>query len=604
MSDKISSTPAYILQHQQELAEWERLRKVPKPQLNVPKIKPDEIIMQAMRDGVGLYTELYFPADVPGPWPTIVMRTPYPDSTMPFSMRPIELLRSHGYAIAHQSCRGTWKSEGKFRFFQNEPEDGFDCIEGLAILPWSNGKFGMYGSSYMASVQWLAARLRPPHLTCIAPQSPGAMFFYETPYIGGALFKNHLLTWPRLVARHSWDEMDFEWQDSNLDKNSNLYKAMVQSPNTEAVKQWHELDPDFYEAMMEPLDHPTFDAWWKNIMLTPETAGNIDIPVFAITGFHDGDQAGCLYNWDLVDNAKAPVNSPRHLLVGPWRHAQMGTGKTAPMGEVTFGDNADVDLPRAVLRFFDAYMKDDDEAVASMPTNCKLYTSGSNQWHEVSQYPPRESKQTSLYLSSGGQANSMFGDGKLVFECPGKEPVDCMPADWESPAPLVVVGEDARTSETRHDVLVYTSHELRADLTLLGPVLADIYMAVDAPDADIVLRVEDVYPDGRAVNMTGEVGAGPFRARYREGFDKEVLLIPNEPARLQFHIAHMGHTFNKGHHIRLAIAATAEHFLEPNHHTGEPVATAVERRKATQKIFHDAAHPSCIILPVFSEKTA
>lgn len=599
MTDKTTETPEYILQHQQKLAEWERAKNAPMPMPDVPKMEPDEIIMQPMRDGVKLYTELFLP-EGEGPHPAILWRTPYPDSTFPFSLRPIELFRSHGYAVVLQSCRGTWKSEGTFLFFQNEPEDGYDCIEGLAAQPWCNGKIGMYGSSYTGSVQWLAARLRPPHLTCIAPQSPAGHFFYEPPYLGGVLFKNHLLTWPRFVARHRWEDMGFEFLNMDLNKGSALRTALEQSPNTEAVTEWLKDDPGMPAALLETLDHPTFDDWWKHIMLTPETAPNIDIPVFAITGFHDGDQAGCLYNWDLVDNAENPVKSPRHLLVGPWRHAQMATGQCAPMGEVQFGENASMSLPQVIVDFFDMYMKDQPTAAETVPERCKLYTSGSNQWHEFSSYPPKETQPTPIYLSSGGHANSLYGDGKLIFDTPTDEPADLMPADWETPVPHVVIGEDASDNETRHDVLVYTSEVLDEDMTVLGPVSADLYMAVDAPDADVVLRVEDVHPDGRAANMTGEMGAAPFRARYREGFEREVLLVPNEPARLQFHVVHMGHTFKKGHRIRLAISATVANALEPNHHTGEPVATAVERRKATQSIFHDSARPSNIVLPILN----
>jgi putative CocE/NonD family hydrolase len=222
--DEAIEIPEYLRAHQRQLQAWREARKAPMPKPVVPKINPDESLMMPMRDGAKLYTELFFPKDKET-CPTVLIRTPYPDSTFPFSARPIELFRGAGYAVVVQSCRGTWKSEGRFRFFQNEPEDGYDCIEWLARQSWSDGKIGMYGSSYLGSVQWLAAKLKPPHLTCIAPQSPGAMFFYETPYLGGVLFKNHLLTWPRLVVKQSWDEMDFEWSSSDVDKSSALYNA-------------------------------------------------------------------------------------------------------------------------------------------------------------------------------------------------------------------------------------------------------------------------------------------------------------------------------------------------------------------------------------------
>lgn len=540
-----------------------------------------------MRDGVRLHTEVFLPTG-DGPFPTVLIRTPYPDATFPFAERPIEVFRSSGYAVAIQSCRGTWLSEGTFRFFQNEPEDGYDCIEGLAEQPWCNGRIGMSGSSYTGSVQWLAARLRPPHLTCIAPQSPAAMFFYETPYVGGALFKQHLVTWPRLVSGHSWEEVGFQASDFLDGKVPDAVRdALAASPNLDVVEQWHR--GVMADAMREPLLHSTLDEWWDRIMLDAESASRIDIPVLTITGFHDGDQAGALHNWSLVEEHAPDAQRHRHLLVGPWRHAQMRNGTAAPMGHVDFGPEASVDLNSQIVRFFDAYLKDDTSAGADLPARCRLFTSGTNSWHTTSSYPPTDSHDTPLYLRSGG---------RLAFELPGEEPPDTLPADWQNPVPVVPVGADCREQHDRSDVLVYTSDVLSHDLTVLGQVRAGIHLAADAKDADVIVRVEDVLPDGRSINMTGELGMAPFRARYRSGFDKELLLTPDEPAYLPFHVCHMGHTFLAGHRIRVSLCATAFPAIEPNHHTGEPVATAVARRTATERIFHDSSRPSHLVLPV------
>ncbi|MBW2369496.1 MAG: CocE/NonD family hydrolase, partial [Deltaproteobacteria bacterium] len=353
MSEQQPEKPAWMVAYEKKLATWNAARQARPPAPDVPKIAPDETVMMPMRDGVRLFTELHFPKVGEGPFPTILIRTPYPDTTQPFSMAPIELFSSAGYMVATQSCRGAWKSEGMFRFFQNEPEDGYDCIEWIAEQPWSNGKVGMWGVSYIGSTQWLAARMRPPHLTCIAPLSPGGMFFYETPYIGGALFKWHLMCWPKMVACHTWDEMEFDYfSEERPAEGSPLYTALKQSPNIEAVKSWH--NGDFVEAMLEPLEHPTRDDWWDRIMLKPETAADIDIPVFAITGFYDFDQVGCLYNWDLVEAHGDAGRGKRHLLVGPWRHYRVTSGQTVPVGKLTFGDNGNVPMPQVILDFFDA----------------------------------------------------------------------------------------------------------------------------------------------------------------------------------------------------------------------------------------------------------
>jgi putative CocE/NonD family hydrolase len=547
-----------------------------------------EVLMVPMRDGTRLHTEVWLPVG-DGPFPTVLMRTPYPDPTFPFTARPIEAFRSAGYAVAVQSCRGTWRSEGQFRFFQNEAEDGYDCIEHLATLPWCNGRIGMTGSSYLGSVQWLAAMLRPPHLRCIAPQSPAGHFFYETPYIGGALFKQHLVTWPRLISAHSWEEVGFDLGDFLSDRaprdDQPIMRALASSPNVVVVKEWH--DPGMADAMLEPLLHSTLDDWWRQIMLTDEKAAQVDVPVLTITGFHDGDQAGALYNWAQAEEHAANPDV-RHLLVGPWRHAQMRDGQAAPMGEVDFGPDASVDLARLITRFFDTYLK--DQPADDLPARCRLFVSGTNAWRVTSSYPPADAVSTELYLRA---------DARLSFAPPSSdEQPDALPADWRDPVPLVGVGEDCRPQHDRPDVLVYTSDVLTDDLTVLGPVLAAIHLSVDAPDADVVVRIEDVHPDGRSLNMTGELGIAPFRARYRVGFEQELPMTPGEPVLLPFHVCHMGHTFLAGHRIRVSIAATAHPAIEPNHHTGEPVATAVERRTAVEHIHHDPQHPSRLLLPV------
>lgn len=235
-----------------------------------------------------------------------------------------------------------------------------------------------------------------------------------------------------------------------------------------------------------------------------------------------------------------------------------------------------------------------------LPDRCRLYTTGpgdgAGTWHELDTYTPATS--TRFHLHSQGRANSLFGDGRLSAAAPTAAASDTFPSDWRQPVPLVDVGADASTVEARHDVLVYTSDPLEELLTILGPVTAELWLSADVVDCDVVIRLEDVRPDGTAVNMTGEMGCGAFRVRYREGFEREVMMTPGEVVRAEFHVCHSGHTFAAGHRIRVHITGTGDGMLEPNHHTGEPVLTAVDRVPATVTIHHSPGHPSAIILPV------
>jgi len=562
-----------------------------------PAPDASECQMVPMRDGVGLYTEIFISKGKAGPLPTVLVRTPYPSSTFSLDRLKIGLFLEAGYILAVQWVRGTWKSEGRFQFLRNEAKDGYDTIEWLAEQSWCNGKVGMFGTSYNATVQWLAASEKPPHLSCIAPISPAGMFFNETPYIGGAPCKLQLLMWPKYVGCHDWADIGFDYpvDIDNMTDDHPLLKAYRQSPNDALLDDWHA--PVFAEDARSQLEHSTLDKWWEEIMITPEKAAEINIPIFTMAGYFDGDLIGCLHNWDTIEKANPVAKSIRYLTLGPWRHAQMTTGQAGTMGEVNFGENASANILDLICKFFDVYLKGMDPRKADFPKNVRCFISGKNIWKEFEAYPIPDAQDTVFYLDSSGAAQSLDGDG-ILKNCPVKDSVpDHLPEDVNDLVPPMDSGQDTRENLARNDVLVYTGQPLVHDLTVLGSTEAVIYLRADVLDADVVVRIEDVYPDGRSVNLTGEFGCAPFRARYREGYDKEVPLIPGEVAELSFPICHMGHNFKIGHSVRIVITATVDKIIEPNHHTFEPVLTAVERRPADLWIFHDGDHPSRVILP-------
>lgn len=562
--------------------------------------KPDFVGLVTVRDGVGLHTEVFLPIGGAEPSPCILIRTPYPPTVIPYGNRPIAAFLRAGYSVVVQACRGTWRSEGKFRFMQTEGVDGYDSVEWIAHQQWSNGSVGMYGASYSGSVQWLAARLNPPHLRCIAPLAPGAMFFLESPYLGGVFVKRHFIEWPTLITGDcgSVDEQVSEVGETTPSSGGSMSieAAFSMSPNDAMLRAFHE--PDMADALIETLEHSTLDRWWDKVILDDQSARLIEIPSLSVTGFHDGDQAGCIHAWSAVEKAKPESRRERHLIIGPWRHDQVTFGQSKRMKNVEFGPDASLDMVDIHIAFFDRYLKGEaDQALVSAP-RCRLFVSGENRWHGYSDYPPRECADTALYLHGDGSGTRSDQQGTLQWGLPADESSIYFVADWRNPVPVVDIGADSTDQLDRDDVLVYTSAPLKQPLTVLGPVSATIFLSVDAPDADLVVRIEDVRPDGKSVNMTGEYGLAAFRARYHEGYDREVLLSPGEPERMHFHVCHMGHTFQAGHSIRLVITGTAAELLEPNHHTGEPVLTAVERRTATETVYHDRDRPSHLTLPI------
>ncbi len=167
----------------------------------------------------------------------------------------------------------------------------------------------------------------------------------------------------------------------------------------------------------------------------------------------------------------------------------------------------------------------------------------------------------------------------------------------ENPAGMFS-GADLKQVEQRQDVLVYTSDVLETDMEVFGPVIVELFAASDALDTDWVVRIQDVYPDGRAANLGCRINGAVLRARFRQGYEKEVLLTPGKPEKYRINIYHIGHAFLKGHRIRLHITSSSFPAIAPNQNTGNPVATDTEWRTANQTIYHDTTYPSVVILPV------
>jgi putative CocE/NonD family hydrolase len=317
-----------------------------------------------------------------------------------------------------------------------------------------------------------------------------------------------------------------------------------------------------------------------------------------VTGWFDGDQPGTMHYWNGMQES-SPAADRQFLIVGPWEHAETFIGGILQVGELRFTGDSVIDNLATHLAFFDHYLKGTGPE-PGFP-RARLYITGANEWLAFDQYPPSESKERSLYLHSGGRANSSAGDGRLDWLAPRNEPTDRYTYDPENPIFEMGLGfgADRRPIQRRDDVLVYTSAELEDPITIAGEVFMDLYAATDVRDTDFLVRMSDVYPDGRSVALGYRHGI--IRARYRNGYDREELLTPGETERYRIRLLHMGHTFRPGHRIRLEVMSSSAPMINPNQNTGNPVATDTEWKTAHQVIHHDGDHPSRLILPVLEE---
>jgi len=535
-----------------------------------------------MRDGIELSANVWLP-DSDGAFPAVLLRTPYGSDAVDFERLGLRAYAEAGYAVIFQSVRGRGLSSGRFGFFFVEGPDGYDSVEWLAAQGWCNGRVAMDGGSYLGTAQWLAARERPPHLVCILPAVPAGDWFNEIPYIGGALQIDWAFSWLGSIAGLAFDF------DESGDRNADRFRPLSQAERVLGAE---------LPLYKDILQHPTLDDWWRRLYLNADDFARIAIPVFTVTGWFDGDQAGSLYYWrGLEQHSRHPGRA--QLIIGPWEHAQCYLGGEAELREMRFGRDSVLPIRTLRLDFLSEHLRPGTappgESGKAAP-RVRVFVTGSNRWHDFEEYPPPAVEHRRWFLRSNGHANTAAGDGALNEVAANGSP-DRFTYDPANPVPYKAGAADHREIERRDDVLVYTSDTLRDPLTVIGPVEAVIHAASSAPDTDFTAKLLDVYPDGRAISLT-HVG-GVLRARYRMGFERSELLEPEKPEVFRIRLSHAGHTFLPGHRIRLEVSSSCFPLADPNPNTGRDIATETVHQKARQTVFHDADRPSHLLLPVW-----
>ena len=564
-----------------------------------------------MRDGVKLVSDVWVPQKE-GKYPVIIIRTPYGRSAADMNYTGMgEYFAGRGYVFMVQDVRGKGDSQGKFNYLFQEGQDGYDTVEWAAKQSWSNGRIGMMGSSYMGTVQWLAARKKPPHLVCIAPTSSYGRYMQEIPSIGGVFYMGWALPWTL--------QNDGRSPDLNTQK-INYTAAFNHRPLMNADKVIGEELPLYRQF----LKHPTMDEYWKQIQFTDNDFKQINLPTMTTSGWFDSHQPGALFYWNGIRKDSSRAHDD-YLIIGPWTNngTFQNSSQLSEVGDLPVPE-AQIDVYGAHLAFFDVFLKNStskNSTNKSKIPQANIYLTGLNEWINLTNYPSNDMKVTPLYLGSGGQANTLNGDGFLEWELPinvstnnynqsntssNLSSFDKYTYDPANPR-AVSVGSfavDCARTENRSDVLVYTTTPLEESVMILGPVTADIYAATDSKDTDFIIRVLDVYPNGTAINLGPEECGGAIRARFRQGFDKEVLIVPGKIEKYSIQLFDMGHVFLPGHRIRLEIYSSAYPMLHPNPNTGNPIATDTNQQKAHQTIYHDKQHPSAVYLPLIPSNSS
>lgn len=528
----------------------------------------EQHVMIPMRDGAKLSAYLYFPPG-DGPWPVLYEQR-YADLSAPQTRKSFAKLAAGGYVVAAENFRGTHLSEGTWVGYRalawGKLQDGYDTVEWLAAQPWSTGKIGTFGSSQAGFAQNFLAVAAPPHLTCQYMIDTGLSLYHEGYRIGG-------VTRPQ------------------------RFKAMGAVCRNPA---------DNDRLMQEWFSHPTYDAYWADEDCTRWFA-KMNVPCFTIGSWYDFMCVGSVQSFIGRQHHGGPGSrGSQQLLLGPWLHGRFKDTNRA--GELTYPENARFPMEAHMLRWFAHYLKDVDNGVEREPT-VRYYVMGAvdepgapgNEWRTSDDWPIA-AEPTSYYLHAGGELKRKAPEA----EDNGGQAATMFRSDPDHPASIPGTGfpgaADARKFEAQAEVRTFTSEPLAAPVEWTGLVQAELFVSSSTPDSDFIVRVSDVYPDGRSILIMDMVR----RARYRDGFDKEVFMEPGKISRVAFDVGWLSQIFAAGHRIRITVASTGAPFYEPQPNTDAPATIEPPERRivAENRVHHSRQHASRVIAPLPKQAAA
>jgi predicted acyl esterase len=503
-----------------------------------------------MRDGVKLSTIIYLP-EGSGPWPVVLIRTPYGKQSQ---TRSNSEWTKNGFAFVVQDVRGTFKSEGKYRPFVDDQADGYDTIEWLAKQSWSNSKVGMYGASAMGIAANEAAMANPPHLVAAFVMVARSSVYDQSSFMGGVFRK----------------ELNEDW----------LRRQKAESVLQEIFK--HGVRSEFY-------DRADMSKHWQQV----------HIPMYNYGGWYDIFSQGNIDNFvGLQTKAAAPGNGKQKLIMGPWGHGQLEEVKyPANSGVGAFGGSMSLDLAK---RWFEYWLKGVDNGIMNEPA-VRYYVMGDvidpqapgNEWRTSTTWPIA-AKTTSYYLNSGGSLSEQLPKQR--------ESSDSYKYDPKNPVPTIGGGNlflkkgpmDQRAIGERSDLLKFATPVLQSPVEITGRIAVELWAESDARDTDFTAKLVDVYSDGTERLVLDSV----LRARFREGFDREVFMKKGQVYKFKIDLWSTSIIFNKGHRIAIHVSSSNSPRFDPNPNTGSPLRADTLTQVATNSIHHDRMHPSRALLPV------
>ena len=612
-----------------------------------------------MRDGVKLFTIIYEPKDRTTAYPILLNRTPYSigpygSDSFPQSVGPSMLYAREGFIFVNQDVRGRFMSEGEFENVRpdipntkpseiDESTDAYDTIDWLVKnVQNNNGSVGMYGISYPGFYTSAGSIDSHPALKACSPQAPvGDWFRGDDIHHNGAVFLTQnfyffgIMGQKRPGLTNSWGYIK-PWVAGDGPRGS-VYDFFIK---TGGLKEVADVYPkalghrvSFWDDMMA---HPNYDDWWKERNILPKLK-NIKCATMTVGGWYDNeDLFGALNTYQHIERQNPGIFNV--LVVGPWDHGGWAHRSGDWLGTAYFGEKTGEWYRKNELAFFNHFLKGKGDISAIKEVN--LFDTGAHKWNGLDAYRPKDSKEVELYLT----ANGGLSFTKQETSAPGydeyiSDPSNPVPYTQKILRPMEqnfvsyardFMTEDQRFASTRPDVLVYQTEPLAEDVTVVGDIKPSLFVSSSGTDSDFVVKLIDVFPDDYQYPTTGKnlpngqperisppsefastifqpggyqmlLRGEPMPARFRNSFERPEPLKPNEPAKLEFVMPGIMHTFKKGHRIMVQVQSTWFPLVARNPQQFVPnykLATASDFRKATQRVYFGGKNGSAIILPI------
>lgn len=588
-----------------------------------------------MRDGVKLFTAVYAPKSNTEKHPFLLTRTPYSCSPYGEDKYQARLWNFHwkeylkeGYILVFQDVRGRWMSEGTFMdvrpFYPNkktkkdidEASDTYDAVDWLVKnIPNNNGNVGVFGTSYPGFYSTMAALSGHPAIKAVSPQAPvtewfkGDDFHHNGAFMIGDAFNFYSSFGQPRPKPTTVGPKSFTYYTQDK------YKFYLE---TGAIKNFTKLIGDSILFWNELMNHPNYDEWWKE---RDARVGckNVKPAMLTVGGLFDAED--CYGAWRLYEAIeKQSPKTNNKIVMGPWFHGGWSKGDGSYLGNVRFGSKTSLYFQENIeIPFFNYHLK--GKGNIDQLAEATIFFTGENNWKNLATWPPKETVNTPIYFND----NSALSFNKSASQSSSTNYV----SDPAKPVPYTedvldyrtreYMTDDQRFASRRTDVITFKTSVLENDLTLAGTIIADLKVAISTTDADFVVKVIDVFPDGFVYDtlvyssdknnnylmdgyemlVRGEI----MRGRYRNSFEKPEAFEPNKITSVKFELPDVAHTFKKGHRLMIQVQSSWFPLADRNPQQFVDIYHCDDKDfiKSEIKLFHDAINASSIILPVLKK---